>query len=92
MLNRGGLIQFSNDVSSEDWQDAQNPDPSSGIGLLDLAYRTVDEVWVSGGSELCVLQCSHGKRPKRPTWRIMRVLRSCLRTREDCFRAPNLGL
>ena len=50
MLNRGGLIQFSNDVSTEDWQEAQNPDPASGIGLLDLAYRTEDEVWVSGGS------------------------------------------
>ncbi|MEM9136904.1 MAG: photosynthesis system II assembly factor Ycf48 [Cyanobacteria bacterium P01_F01_bin.42] len=50
MLNRGGSIQFSKNVSEEEWTDPFNPDVASGIGLLDLAYRNQDEIWVTGGS------------------------------------------
>lgn len=48
MLARGGQIQFSND--SNEWDDPITPDRSVSVGLLDLAYRTPDELWVAGGS------------------------------------------
>lgn len=51
MLNRGGSIQFSDDAGDADeWQDPNNPAPGSGIGLLDIGYRTENELWVAGGS------------------------------------------
>ncbi len=50
MLARGGQIQFSEPDKLEEWQDAQYPEVSTSWGLLDLAYRTPSELWVSGGS------------------------------------------
>ncbi|NMF64830.1 photosynthesis system II assembly factor Ycf48 [Brasilonema octagenarum] len=50
MLARGGQVQFTDPAHPEEWQKAQNPELSTSWGLLDLAYRTPDEVWVSGGS------------------------------------------
>ncbi|MEB3215177.1 MAG: photosynthesis system II assembly factor Ycf48 [Nostocales cyanobacterium 94392] len=50
MLARGGQIQFSEPNNSEQWLDAQYPELSTSWGLLDLAYRTPSEIWVSGGS------------------------------------------
>ncbi|MCM1985343.1 photosynthesis system II assembly factor Ycf48 [Lyngbya confervoides] len=50
MLNRGGLIQFLDNSTSDDWSNPENPAPASGIGLLDIGYRTPNELWVSGGS------------------------------------------
>lgn len=50
MLARGGQIQFSNLEAAEGWDDPVNPEASTSWGLLDLAYRTPNEVWVSGGS------------------------------------------
>lgn len=50
MLARGGQIQFTDPEDPEVWTDAINPEFSTSWGLLDLAYRTPDEVWVSGGS------------------------------------------
>jgi photosystem II stability/assembly factor-like uncharacterized protein len=47
MLARGGQIQFSND--SNEWDEPISPDRSS-LGLLDLAYRTPEELWIAGGS------------------------------------------
>lgn len=49
LLARGGLVQFSGD-DLEDWGDQFAPEFSTSWGLLDLAYRTPDEVWVAGGS------------------------------------------
>jgi photosystem II stability/assembly factor-like uncharacterized protein len=50
MLARGGQIQFSESADAEKWLEAQNPELATSWGLLDMAYRTPDEIWVSGGS------------------------------------------
>ncbi|MDF5707881.1 MAG: photosynthesis system II assembly factor Ycf48 [Nostoc sp. S4] len=50
MLARGGQIQFSEPTKPEEWQKAQNPELSTSWGLLDLAYRTPNEIWLGGGS------------------------------------------
>lgn len=50
MLARGGQVQFSEPNNLEEWLDAQYPELSTSWGLLDLAYRTPSEIWVSGGS------------------------------------------
>ncbi|MDZ8052104.1 MAG: photosynthesis system II assembly factor Ycf48 [Aulosira sp. ZfuVER01] len=50
MLARGGQVQFSDPTKPEEWQEAQNPELSTSWGLLDLAYRTPDDIWVGGGS------------------------------------------
>jgi len=50
LLARGGIVQFSNLDSTEEWLDAQSPEFSTSWGLLDLAYRTPEELWVAGGS------------------------------------------
>ncbi|MBF2028949.1 MAG: photosynthesis system II assembly factor Ycf48 [Oscillatoriales cyanobacterium C42_A2020_001] len=50
MLARGGQVQFSSPENLEEWSDAISPEFSTSWGLLDLAYRTPDEVWVTGGS------------------------------------------
>ncbi|WP_239651556.1 photosynthesis system II assembly factor Ycf48 [Neosynechococcus sphagnicola] len=50
MLARGGQVQFNQAVGSTEWGTAQNPEFSSSWGFLDLAYRTPEEVWISGGS------------------------------------------
>jgi photosystem II stability/assembly factor-like uncharacterized protein len=50
MLGRGGIVQFTTPESVEDWQDPITPEYSTSWGLLDLAYRTPKEIWLSGGS------------------------------------------
>ncbi len=50
LLARGGQLQFSPPEDLEDWQEVIYPEPSTSWGLLDLAYRTPDELWVAGGS------------------------------------------
>lgn len=50
LLARGGIVQFSEPDSLDDWHEPINPEFSTSWGLLDLAYRTPDEVWVAGGS------------------------------------------
>jgi photosystem II stability/assembly factor-like uncharacterized protein len=50
MLARGGQIQFNDPQKPEEWQEAQFPEVSTSWGLLDIAYRTPDEIWLSGGS------------------------------------------
>lgn len=49
-IARGGEIQFSEPNSYEEWKDAVNPEFSTSWGLLDLAYRTPEEIWITGGS------------------------------------------
>ena len=48
MLARGGQLQFS-DATEESWHDPIFPQQRSSWGLLDLAYRTPNELWVAGG-------------------------------------------
>ncbi|MBD6618195.1 photosynthesis system II assembly factor Ycf48 [Komarekiella sp. 'clone 1'] len=61
MLARGGQIQFSDPTKPDEWQKAQYPEPSTSWGLLDLAYRTPNEVWIGGGSGNLLRSTDGGK-------------------------------
>lgn len=50
MLARGGQVQFSDAEDRETWQEPLYPELSTSWGLLDLAYRTPEEIWIGGGS------------------------------------------
>ena len=50
LLARGGVVQFSDTGEEGEWGDAINPEFSTSWGLLDLEYRTSEELWVAGGS------------------------------------------
>ena len=51
LLARGGSLQLANSTQDlEDWGDNINPEFASSWGFLDLAYRTPEEFWVTGGS------------------------------------------
>lgn len=50
MLARGGQVQFSDPEDLDSWEEAQYPDFSSSLGLLDMSYRSPEEIWVAGGS------------------------------------------
>ncbi|NJK99931.1 MAG: photosynthesis system II assembly factor Ycf48 [Spirulinaceae cyanobacterium SM2_1_0] len=50
LIARGGQLQFADSAAAEDWGDVVYPELSTSWGLLDAAYRTPDEIWVSGGS------------------------------------------
>lgn len=63
LLARGGIVQFSTD-DPLDWQDPITPEFSTSWGLLDLAYRTPNEVWVAGGSGNLLCSFDGGQ-----TWR-----------------------
>jgi photosystem II stability/assembly factor-like uncharacterized protein len=61
LLARGGLVQFSSTEDPEAWEKAQNPEFSTSWGLLDLAYRTANEIWVAGGSGNLLCSLDGGK-------------------------------
>jgi len=61
MLARGGQIQFTTADAPEDWQEAEYPEPSASWGFLDLAYRTANEIWISGGSGNLLRSVDGGK-------------------------------
>lgn len=48
-IARGGQVRFSNSRAADDFTDALNPEFGTSWGLLDMAFRTSDEVWVTGG-------------------------------------------
>lgn len=50
MLARGGQIQFTKPETTDEWDQVSSPEFSTSWGLLDLAYRTPEEIWVAGGS------------------------------------------
>ena len=50
MLARGGEIRFTDAEENTEWGEAINPEFATSWGFLDLAYRTPEEIWVSGGS------------------------------------------
>ncbi|NJK28392.1 MAG: photosynthesis system II assembly factor Ycf48 [Coleofasciculaceae cyanobacterium SM2_3_26] len=50
MLARGGQVQFSQPDSVEAWEEAKYPEFATSWGLLDMDYRTPEELWVVGGS------------------------------------------
>lgn len=61
MLARGGQVQFSDPTKPEEWQEAQNPELSTSWGLLDLAYRTPNDIWIGGGSGNLLHSADGGK-------------------------------
>ena len=61
LLARGGQLRFNNGENTEEWGEAINPDYATSWGLLDLAYRTPDEIWVSGGSGNLLRSTDGGK-------------------------------
>ncbi|MEM8779475.1 MAG: photosynthesis system II assembly factor Ycf48 [Cyanobacteria bacterium P01_G01_bin.49] len=65
LLARGGQIQFTSPEDLEDWQEAIYPEPSTSWGLLDLAYRTPEELWVAGGSGNLLVSPNEGENWKK---------------------------
>lgn len=66
ILNKGGQVQLSAGKLADGqyaWQEAFSPG-SNKIGLLDLAYRTPNEIWLSGGSGTLLCSLDGGK-----TWK-----------------------
>ena len=61
MLARGGQIQFSDPSNPEEWQEPQYPEFSTSWGLLDVAYRNSNELWLSGGSANLLRSTDGGK-------------------------------
>jgi photosystem II stability/assembly factor-like uncharacterized protein len=67
MLARGGQLQFSMTEDQENWDKAQYPEVSTSWGLLDLAYRNPEEVWLAGGSANLLCSFDGGKTWKKDT-------------------------
>jgi len=61
MLARGGQLQFTSTPDPDTWEESVNPELATSWGLLDLAYRTPDEIWVSGGSGNLLRSLDGGK-------------------------------
>lgn len=61
MLARGGQLQFTDPENPEEWMEPQYPELSTSWGLLDLAYRTPEEIWVAGGSGNLLCSFDGGK-------------------------------
>lgn len=61
MLARGGQLQFTNPEDPQQWEEAEYPEVSTSWGLLDLAYRTKDEIWLTGGSGNLLCSLDGGK-------------------------------
>jgi photosystem II stability/assembly factor-like uncharacterized protein len=61
MLARGGEIRFGDPQDPETWGEPLKPQFSSSWGLLDLAYRTPEEIWVSGGGGNLLCSFDGGK-------------------------------
>lgn len=61
LLARGGQVQFSDPTKPDEWLDVEYPELSTSWGLLDLAFRTPNEIWVSGGSGNLLRSADGGK-------------------------------
>lgn len=61
MLARGGQVQFSDPQNPDEWLEAEYPELSTSWGLLDLAFRTPEEAWVTGGSGNLLRSTDGGK-------------------------------
>lgn len=49
LVARGGQLRLSASRGSNDFQEAVNPEFASSWGLLDIGYRTPEEMWIAGG-------------------------------------------
>lgn len=61
MLARGGQLQFTDPEDPQKWLDPEYPELSTSWGLLDLAYRTPEELWIAGGSGNLLCSFDGGK-------------------------------
>jgi photosystem II stability/assembly factor-like uncharacterized protein len=61
LLARGGQVQFSEPNNTEEWQEPLYPELSTSWGLLDLASRTPEEIWIGGGSGNLLRSTDGGK-------------------------------
>lgn len=61
LLARGGQVQFSEPNNTEEWQEPLYPEFSTSWGLLDLASRTPEEMWIGGGSGNLLRSTDGGK-------------------------------
>ncbi|MGV2830053.1 photosynthesis system II assembly factor Ycf48 [Myxosarcina sp. GI1(2024)] len=61
LLARGGQIQFGEPEDFDEWQEPIYPEFSTSWGLLDVGYRTPDELWVSGGSANLLVSTDGGQ-------------------------------
>lgn len=61
MIARGGELRFADSSDQEEWSDAIQPEYATSWGFLDLAYRTPEEIWVSGGSGNLVCSLDGGE-------------------------------
>jgi photosystem II stability/assembly factor-like uncharacterized protein len=61
LLARGGQIQFTDPADPEKWLESEYPEIGTSWGLLDIAYRTPDELWVGGGSGNLLRSVDGGK-------------------------------
>ncbi|MBD2568451.1 photosynthesis system II assembly factor Ycf48 [Anabaena lutea] len=61
LLARGGQVQFSDLTKPDEWLDVEYPELSTSWGLLDLAYRTPNEIWIGGGSGNLLRSTDGGK-------------------------------
>ncbi|NJL48976.1 MAG: photosynthesis system II assembly factor Ycf48 [Leptolyngbyaceae cyanobacterium SM2_5_2] len=60
-IARGGQVRFSNSRASDDFTEAVSPEFGSSWGLLDMAFRTKDEVWVTGGGGNLIVSFDGGQ-------------------------------
>nr|WP_315862856.1 photosynthesis system II assembly factor Ycf48 [Trichothermofontia sichuanensis] len=67
LLARGGQIQFSPTGEEGSWTDPLTPEFATSWGLLDLAYRTPEELWIVGGSGNLLCSQDGGKTWKKDT-------------------------
>ena len=61
LLARGGIVQFNDSSTPEEWSKAITPEFGTSWGLLDLTYRTPSELWLSGGSGNLLVSFDGGK-------------------------------
>lgn len=61
LLARGGQVQFSLPNETEAWEDVLYPEPATSWGLLDLTYRTPEEIWLAGGSGNLLVSFDQGQ-------------------------------
>ncbi len=61
MIARGGELRFADPSDPQAWGDPVNPEYSTSWGFLDLAYRTPEEIWISGGSGNLLCSFDGGK-------------------------------
>ncbi len=60
LIARGGQLLFSPTGEETDWQEPINPEFATSWGFLDAAFRTPEEMWVTGGSGNLVVSFDGG--------------------------------